>query len=124
MAKAAGDLIGYVFSSGKGDSARKIERRYWAGVSQKSDRFVDRGHALAGASIAARAKRESLRENERATLEKAGTDVRMLSRRGSFRAPLRPHSQNGAAIYSLRPTMPEAERSAAKMTSAETRAPS
>jgi len=80
-----GGLIGHVFSRGQGDAAGKNQRRDWAGASQKSDRFVDRGDALAGA------KHCPTRQDEKAAakmsthfLKITGVDVRMLSRQVHF----------------------------------------
>ena len=81
----AGGLIGHVFSRGQGDAARKNQRRSWADASQKSDRFVDRGDALAGAKhCPAGQDKKVAAKTSTQLLEITGIDVRMLPRQVHF----------------------------------------
>ena len=85
VSEGAGSLIGHVFGSGQRDAGRKNQRRDRAGVLQKSDRFVDRGHALAGAKHCPAGQDEKVAAKmSTQLLEITGIDVRMLPRQVHF----------------------------------------
>ena len=116
-AGAAG-LIGHVFSRGQGDAARKNQRRDWAGASQKSDRLVDRGDALAGAKHCPAGQDEKVAAKmSTQLLEITGIDVRMLPRQVHFAHDRSPVLGRARRLIRFGPQS-GAERSAAKMTRA------
>ena len=64
---------------------RKNQRRDWAGALQKSDRFVDRGDAFAGAKHCPAGQDEKVAAKMSTQFLKiTGIDVRMLPRQVHF----------------------------------------
>ena len=116
----AGGLIGLRVQPRPGRCrARKINARDWAGALQKSDRFVDRGDALAGCeALSGRAGQKAAAKMSTHFLEITGIDVRVLPRQVHFAHHRGAVIGTTVATYSLRPAMMRAERSAAKMTRA------
>jgi hypothetical protein len=83
--EGADSLIGHVFRRSQGDAGRNNQRRRWAGASQKSDRFLDRSDAIAGAEHCPAGQDEKVTAKMSTHfLEITGIDVRMLPRQIHF----------------------------------------